>query len=252
MWIVKQKMIFTLEGREYKMWKKETDLDEIKKTCLLLYDCVPIKNNKWGMCNHPFIDSLFYTNGGGEIVQVDEDNKEGLEALRNQFNATLNRSKSLMQIYIMVRTPYKLTWLKFCKDFMSKKDFSEFLSYCWVEQENPNQDKNVSKRECISYFKKADKKVLMSEEDFKYYNNIKDKVVVYRGVAIGRERLGLSWTDDLQKATWFQNRFNHGEDRGYLLRAVVDKSNVLAYLNSRNERELVVDVFKIKNLIKEI
>ena len=59
-------------------------------------------------------------------------------------------------------------------------------------------------------------------------------------------------TKDIEKAKWFMHRFETKETKGYLLCATIDKKNVLAYFNTRNEDELVVDVFRIKNLIQEI
>jgi hypothetical protein len=93
-------------------------------------------------------------------------------------------------------------------------------------------------------FKKADKKILMTEEDYEVFMSLPDEIVVYRGVAVGRNPNGLSWTDDYEKAKWFSNRFNTEKEVGYIQKAVVQKKNVLAYFNTRHEKELVCDIRK--------
>lgn len=196
---------------------------------------------------HPFIGSMIDFDEVSKKM-LDLHDEEDLQRCREVWIKRI-RESDLLRIYMLVRTPYKMTWFKYCNKFMSEKDFGNYLEDCWVSQENPNQDVNVSRKESVSYFKKANKKYLMTEEDFEYYNNLPDEIEVWRGVSPGREEYGLSWTDDYDKAIWFKRRFERDGSEGYLLSAKIKKEDVLAYFNSRNESELVVDVFKIKNKI---
>lgn len=93
----------------------------------------------------------------------------------------------------------------------------------------------------------------MTEEDYLYYNNLPSEIEVFRGVSKGRVELGLSWTDNREKAIWFMERFKGkkmGEQK--LLKATIRKDDVLAYFNTRNEQEIVVDVFAIQDKIERI
>jgi hypothetical protein len=49
-------------------------------------------------------------------------------------------------------------------------------------------------------------------------------------------------------AMWFKKRYESGS-QGQLLTAVISKKHVLAYIDERNEHELIVDVFKIQSQI---
>lgn len=72
------------------------------------------------------------------------------------------------------------------------------------------------------------------------------KITIYRGVAQGRVKIGLSWTDDLDQAKWFQHRFGEGNT---LLQLNVQKKDIIAYFNTRNEKEILLDVLKYKKQI---
>ena len=147
---------------------------------------------------------------------------------------------------LLIQNPWYLTWLKFVKPYLSLKDFSKFLGEIWVEQENPNGDVNVSIKEAIRWFKMADKRYLMCPEDYDIYINLPDEIEVYRGVSRGREKDGLSYTRNKEKAEWFQGRFATDENKGFLIKATISKDDVLAYFNTRGEEELVINSLNIK------
>lgn len=228
---------------------KVTDLQMVKDISKCLFDAVPINFNDF-IIQHPYISSAF-TTYNGKLINLSDKNVF-LETRQNIFN--IIDKYDLYANYYLVNSPWKLTWLKYTKDYISNSEFSELLADAWVTQENPNDDKNVSRRTAISWFKHADKKKLMTEEDFKIYKSLPDKIKVYRGVSVGRVELGLSWTANKQKAQWFQHRFDeaHGTKKGYLLEALVDKKDILAYFNTRGEDELVVNVYAIRNSIKVV
>ena len=221
--------------------------------------------------SHPFLqESVWWEktlkeNGSGVQLTSEKDiekysftNPDIYEEWLKEFDRKVDSAKKLVNIYMMYRDPYKLTFMKFNGDFMSKKQFAEYLADAWVTEDNPNMDINVPPSESIEMFKKAEKKWLMTEEDYAYYHNLPDEIEVFRGVSVGRIKHGLSWTDDKEKAEWFRKRFqrkgskSNGDENCCMLRAVVKKSDVLAYFNTRNEKELVVNVFNIIDKIEEI
>ena len=77
----------------------------------------------------------------------------------------------------------------------------------------------------------------MTEEEYEIYNNLPETFTVYRGVASGRNAKGMSWTQNLEVAKWFANRFNCGK-KGYIQQATANKKDVLAYFNRRDEDEI--------------
>ena len=156
------------------------------------------------------------------------------------------------KLFAMTNEPYRLTMLKYTKEYMDIETFSNCLEYAWVSSENPNGDVNCHLPEIIRWFKTANKKYLMDEEDYKVWANLPETITVYRGVAIGRKANGLSWTPDYKKAEWFAHRYDTEKKKGYVKKATIPKEYTLAYFNTRNEDEIVVDISKIRKSTERI
>lgn len=199
---------------------------------------------------HPFTSTSVTVDADGKMVDLtkEADYKKWLEGL----DALIDRVpvETLFSVYIS--DAWRLTWLKYAKSHLSKKDFAEFLATAWVSAENPNMDANVKIPTLIQWFRSADKKALMDEEDYKIWESLPDLVTLYRGVSVGRERYGLSWTDNRKKAEWFKGRFEKSDQKGTLLTVTVPKDLCLCYFNSRGEEEVVLDVRAAKPHIVEI
>ena len=151
---------------------------------------------------------------------------------------------SVLGCYMIMRTAYKLTWVKYCRDYLSEEDLAHYVAHAWVEQENPNQDVNCPIPYLTKLFKSCNKKYLMTEKDYQIYQNLPDEITVYRGVGVNRNPNGLSWTPNLEVAEWFAQRFNSKDKKGYVQTAVISKDKVLAYFNTRNEDEIVCQIPK--------
>lgn len=232
----------------------KTNIDEIRDTTMLLFDAVPITEvggalEGLGVCQHPFTTSTTILKPHKDTI-LDLTNPLDKAVYRKQVFDVIKKS-DLAHCYLMIQTAWKMTWFKFCSPYMSAKDFARYLKQSWQQEENPNQDTNVSCTEAIKYFKQANKKYLMEPEDKAYYDNLPTTLTVYRGVSPGREKYGLSWTADKEKAEWFKARFEHDEP-GVLLTATIPKKHAICYINDRDEKEIVVDVFAIKDKIQEI
>jgi hypothetical protein len=189
---------------------------------------------------HPiFENGIQYSGKTKEMVDITAS-EENLDMIRSEVKEAIEQAQDLMEVYLIIRGSYRLTFLKFIKNYLSPGDFGKLLADAWVNSENPNQDKNVSIAMAARWFRKADKTTLMTPEDYEVYKNLPDKVVVYRGVAVGRNPKGLSWTASYKKAKWFANRFNREDKSGYIQKAIADKKDILAYFNTRDEDELVI------------
>lgn len=228
---------------------KKTNLKAIQDEAIaFLY--LPIEQTELSpaIINHPIFETAIsyqVKNGSGiKYVNYLEDS-DALEQARQGYKEKIRNTESVNQIFILIRKPYKLTFLKFTKNFLSKKDFSMLLADAWINSENPNNDVNVPIKTLISWYKFADKSVLMDSEDYKIYLSLPEKITVYRGVKPGGNEKGLSWTRNIKQAKWFANRF---EKNGYVLSATIDKENVLAYFNTRGEEEIIVDTSKLEGV----
>lgn len=220
----------------------KTDLDAVKRTSkVLLHTKININEKIPVIAYHPFTNSPYSIDSKtGKMLNL--MNKEDLAKWYEIVESLIDRAKKVLDIYILINTPYLLTFLKYIKDDLSKEEFSKLFAEAWVTSENPNGDANVSLRELVKMYKYCDKKCLMEKEDLEVFNNLPDEFVVYRGVSTGRNEKGLSYTRNKDKAEWFANRFG----KGYVIEKTIKKENVLAYFNTRNEDEIVVNVYELQ------
>jgi hypothetical protein len=84
---------------------------------------------------------------------------------------------------------------------------------------------------------------LMTFEEQDFLSKLDEKVVVYRGCC-PKNRRGLSWTLDQQKAEWFAKRFNTKNPT--LLIGECKKNDIIAYFEGRNESEIIIYPEKVK------
>ena len=236
---------------------KETDLEKVREVTILLARAVSVEpDERFGfIVQHPFTNSIMVSDftDRSKILNLleEKDSEKWLNGLSEYI-----RKCDIPTILCFLNNPWCLTWLDFVKDYLSDKDFAELLAHSWVTEENPNMDANVKIPKLIKWFKKADKKYLMEDEDLEYYNNLPETLTLYRGVSVGRVDKGLSWTDSKEKAEWFQHRFENWDTdngkKGHLLTVTCPKKYALAYFNTRNEQEVVLDVMAVKNLVRNV
>ena len=232
---------------------KQTDLEQVKNVAKTLFMAVPIEPYKEFkfLCQHPFTTNTSGVKLVGEFPQlIDYTTKEGFEEFKNQTFDMIDKAKDLFGIVIMLNKAYYMTFLKFVEPYLSKADFSKTLNDCWVQQEYPNRDKNVSHRTLIKWFRNANKKHLMEKEDFNTFNKLKSicatkGLTLYRGVEYDGKPNGLSWTTDKEKAVWFSKRFKSDTSKVYQL-TITNPDNILAYFNDRTEQEVIIDTIREK------
>lgn len=190
----------------------------------------------------------------GEMKMVDiTANENNLKQVQKQVCETIDAAATVYDVYLVIRKSYRLTFIKHIKEYLSVNDMSELLAHAWVTSENPNGDVNVSLKTIIRWFKSCDKTILMDEQEYKVYKDFPESLTVYRGIAVNRNPHGLSWTTDYSKAEWFAHRYDTDSEEGYILKANISRSNILAYFDSRGESEVVVNVFELnENSIEKI
>ena len=243
---------------------KTTDLTAVKAMAIKFLDIKPepIDNPVvagLGYINHPFFESsiiptLKTVNGKQEygfadIFKDTEELKKAKDCIKEEII-----NGNLGTIFARLVKKYRLTFLKFIKPYLSKNDFEKILIEQWIMSENPNQDANITIEEFVQWFSQADRKNLMEKDELEYYNNLPETVKIYRGVAVGRaEQQGLSWTCNYETAKWFSQRFDRADEKGYIIKGEIAKKDIFAYLNGRNEDEILCNSSKVMNkeIIKE-
>lgn len=229
--------------------KNKTELDGIKTVAQYLLN-LPIRHYKenCSILDHPFIRIAIYTDKQGQFMKI--TTKQDEDYAKNCLRNTIDKLEDYISLLVMVSPPYLPLFYKLTNNYLSAKDYAESLKFTWTEVEFPNKDPNVNQREWINYFKRADKNLLMSQEELEVYNNLPNEVEIYRGINSHGDYKGLSWTLDYEKAKWFSTRYDKGKT-GKVYKGTIDKKYIFAYFDERNEFEVVVDYTKI-NDVEEI
>lgn len=207
------------------------------------------------LCQHPFTSTVVipvWDNENKDVPRrLDLTNFENYAEWERKLFDRIDRA-DVGEIFALTDKPWRLTLLKYIKEYLSTETFSELFGEAWVISENPNGDANCSLALLTKWFRNADKKFLMDEEEYKVWEELPEEFVVYRGVGVGRKPLGLSWTCNLEKAEWFAHRYDFDGKVGYVQKATINKKYAYAYFKGRGEEEVVVDSAKIKDCIQII
>ena len=233
------------------MSAKKTDIANIREIAKAFLYLEPEVNPDIPLfIEHPYFTNRVIMTKENDLVDFIE-HPEALDRVREEIIKQIDEG-DLITMFCLMQDKYHLAFLKHIKQYMSKRDFTKRLAEAWIGSENPNQDNNVSINELIRWFKQTDRNFLMSKEEREYFDSLPEIVEIYRGVAVGRaEQKGLSWTCNHDTAKWFSERFNRGEEKGYILKGKIHKEDIFAYFNGRNEDEICCDSSKVFDVSKE-
>lgn len=230
-------------------------MDKLKRAIdmAINFAYLPIEETKFSptVVYHPFFESAFlcYEN---DIFNALEDT-EKYSLFLSDFCDTLRESTSLEDLLYKVRKPYRLTFLKFLLNgkIISLKECGNLLADTWSLIEVINYDVNVPKRTILNWISHADKDKIMDESEMAFLDNMNDRVTIYRGCRNSdkKGRTGLSWTLNKDKAIWFANRYNSKDAVVYC--AEIDKIHIVAFLENRGEKEVIVDYKFLENITKQ-
>lgn len=139
-----------------------------------------------------------------------------------------------------------LNWLH-KEGLITDKECADAVYSIWSMQERFYRC-GMSKEKLIKLIKLAEKSPLLQSD----IDDLSDgnTVSIYRGVKVNNYR-GLSWTVDKNVAEWFAKRFGRDGDKCYVFTGTINKKDIIALFSSRNEKEVVCDYRKIKNILCE-
>ena len=187
---------------------------------------------------HTLLDVQIQKTALSPVIVTHPFTNSGISALRNEDG-------SLAMVDLVNNTDDCARW----RNALSEKDLGQLLSTAWTQEECPNQDCNVSKRELVALFRSVPPESLMDEEERAAHQALEDTVTVYRGVTPynAKNIRALSWTLDRKTADWFAHRF--GEE-GTVYEAQIRKEHILALFTGRNESEVIVDPRHLDQIIE--
>ena len=86
----------------------------------------------------------------------------------------------------------------------------------------------------------------MDKNEQKLFDSLPDEIVVYRGLQGKKAKAkGFSWTTDEWRARWFANRW---KTQNKVFRAKIRKEDVFMYTDARNEKEVILNPYKLKEI----
>ena len=223
---------------------KKTNLEQVKNVARnFLYLDINVNEQFPFIARHPYIDTPFFVHEN-KIYNLSDD-EDGLELFINEMEKRISEVNSYIEFEYLLTKPYKSAFLSYTKKYIDKYDLAAYLKALWISTETVNVDVNISKIEYIRLFKAADRETLMQPEEREFFDRLPDELTIYRGInTVSNHPVnGLSWTPDLDTATWFAERFQHG---GMVYTARIKKTDILAYFNY--EKETVVDFRKLENV----
>ena len=193
---------------------RETDLLRVKLVAHTLLD-VQIQETALSpvIVSHPFTNSGISAlrNEDGNLSMVDLiNNSDDCTRWRRKVGEQIDSAKNVHQIFVLFNPPYYLTFIKFAASALSEKDLGQLLSTAWTQEECPNQDCNVSKRELVALFQSVPPESLMDEEE----------------------------------------RAAHQALEGTVYEAQIRKEHILALLTGRNESEVIVDPRHLEQIME--
>ena len=232
-----------------------TDIEMVKNIAtMFLY--MPIRETKFSpmIVDHPYFESAYNVDtvknedkqSDTKIVNILED-MEALEHIRQRIKGSIAKAKRLEDIECIIRKNYKLAFLKYAGPYMSDEDKGRFLRRNWSLIESPSGDPNLPRMALVKIFKAAGYGAVMDEEDRADFEELPDRVKIYRGVTEYNQNMVkvLSWTLDRKVAEWFAHRFM---SKGHVYAATILKKDILAYYDGRNEQEVVVDFRRLEDI----
>ncbi len=242
-------LLYDLFGEE-RPKEKVTAMAGVKSVAQMLL-ATDITETKFSpmIVQHPFTNSgitAYRTGKGLQMLNLCESD-EDLAHWRDGLSKVIDMAEKPTDIYMMLNTPYALTFLKYAEPYLSKRDFSELLGTAWISSEYANRDSEVSRKQLVDMFKRTNPESLMEESEREQLAGLDDTVTLYRGVTSinGKNLRALSWTLDYETADWFAHRF---DEEGTVYEAQIDKKHIFALFNGRNEAEIVLDPRYLRNI----
>lgn len=231
--------------------KKEQQLERAKHLATVFLH-LPMEKTKFSpiVVQHPFFESAFLYDRKGIFNALEEEGRYN-DYRNNYAENVIGRCDTLEALLYLVRKSYRLTFLLFMskEKNVSTKECGNLLAGQWDLIENLSNDANVKKSTVLRWVMAADKAVLMDAEEREVYAALPDVVTIYRGCRTAKAVKGMSWSLSEEKARWFAERgalLSSGKGDGALVyRAKIKKEDVVAYLDGRNEEEVIVDFRKL-------
>lgn len=112
------------------------------------------------------------------------------------------------------------------------------LSAIWLASDNVWQ--NLDDWKALLTSSRTHREAMMDVQEQEFFRDLKQIVTIYRGCTKDLNEGGLSWTLDRSVAESYAKRLGEG---GYVLERKRSKREIIAYLNNREDSEIIIRPF---------
>lgn len=142
-------------------------------------------------------------------------------------------SDAFSQIVFLHERAFRLEAFTAIANLMDDMTYWQLLAAIWTDTEN----QWAYRQEWIDLLtSRTNAFLMMSREDLDTFNSLPEQIQIHRGFEPGVNEDGLSWTLDITRAEFFAKRF---KKTGEVKTITINKSDAIAYLNTRNEAEII-------------
>jgi hypothetical protein len=207
---------------------------------------------------HPELQARMFNNGSFDIIQhplvfsvphspISNKQLNKRFALKKEEIVEAQKAGDWRRYVFMHERPFRFNALQAVQDkFINGEDYWRVVGNVWTDSENIYQHFAAWKRLWGSDL--AGRQAMMDEDELEELAAMPEILTVYRGFELKSAQRGLSWTTNRDKAVWFAKRLREPRQKSLVAQATVQKKDVLAYFNGRNENEVVVLPRSLQNL----
>lgn len=180
------------------------------------------------MIKHPLVFSMMHHDMMNAMMN------EQFRAKTQACKEALEKGDFARYIFLHER-PYRFEAFSSVAPRMKDKEYWELLSEAWIDSENLWQ--NLPQWKKLLKSTRKGREHFMTPEERKFLEELPEVATIYRGYEPGKNREGLSYTLDEDKAKWFSTRFSK---TGKVHTRTIKRSKIFAYLAGRDESEIIV------------
>ena len=148
--------------------REKTDIKAVRKVAIDFLNIEPTQVDGIGesfLVNHPILVSRFvYLTEIEGMFDVLED-KGNYRIWRREMQELIENCDSEYRISDLIRRNYRLAFFSYMHEYLSDKAFALLLRESWTRAERITGDLNVSSEEMVKWFRNADKRYLMNDDE---------------------------------------------------------------------------------------
>ena len=193
-----------------------------------------IERNKalgWTMLRHPLVFSIPYDPHMNAVLNRQYTYKA-------EHLAKAKAESDWAKVLFLHERPYRLQALLEVMPNVTGAPLWALVSWVWLDTEGTYINRTVWRSLFARAHTDPTGKALMGEGEQRALALMPVTIPIWRGASAPEKRPGLSWTRDRQRALYFARRFHR--PGAFLWKLECPKERIVAFLNGRNEDEVIV------------